>query len=153
MSRGPGVVQRAVLTCASVRTVEEEFDVDDVLLGLHRWTGPDRGILGTHAERESVLRAMRKLASAGLIKLQTDGNGRIVAATGVTDRPIAGTRVEWERSIYRRGVVISTRPMAGEVIGVLCPFTQRVEIVSDPGPRGGKRLLCRLYVSQLSVAS
>ena len=70
MSRGPGVVQRAVLKCASLRGTGYGFTVDDVLLSLNRGTGPGpRSPLGTHAERESVLRAMRDLAAAEQIDL------------------------------------------------------------------------------------
>jgi hypothetical protein len=69
MSHGPGVTQRAVLEVASRG---RPFTVDDVL-----------GPLGTKDERDSIMRAIRVLGTAGRLTLTRDHNGRVVSALGV----------------------------------------------------------------------
>lgn len=70
MSRGPGVVQRAVLEVASDG---RPFNADDVLVYLG-YTAVG------HSERESVSRAIRTLAGSGKLEVTKDLHGRTTSA-------------------------------------------------------------------------
>ena len=66
MSRGPGRVQRAILSSLS----DEWLNVDAICATLN-WKGYER------AERESVRRAMRVLAQRGACQSRHNGNGEL----------------------------------------------------------------------------